>query len=68
MINLHDNYWIPGEGFKYLTNGTVFTTGICLGKADNIGNWHDTNDDPPTPEEEIPDSEALSIIMGGVSE
>ncbi|MBR5342608.1 MAG: hypothetical protein IK149_01780 [Oscillospiraceae bacterium] len=68
MINLHDNYWIPGEGFKYITNGEVFSDGIYLGKNDSIDNWHDTNDEPPAPEEEIPDEEALSILLGGDGE
>lgn len=68
MINPHDNFWIPGEGYKYLSNGTVWSEGIYLGKADSINNWHDTNDEPPVPEEEptIEDKaeEILNIILG----
>lgn len=52
MINVHDNYWIPGEGFKYLSNGVIFSEGIFLGTNDGISNWHDTNDEPPTPVED----------------
>ena len=67
MINAHDNYWIPSEGFKYITNGEVYTDGIYLGAKDSIDNWHDTNDEPPEPEEDIPDEEALNILMGGAT-
>lgn len=70
MINPHDNFWIPGEGYKYLSNGTVWSEGIYLGKADSINNWHDTNDEPPLPEEgpTVEDkAEAYDILMGGAS-
>lgn len=67
MINVHDNYWIPGEGFKYISNGEVWSEGIYLGSLDSIDNWHDTNDEPPEPEEEIPDEEALEILLGGAT-
>ena len=46
MINVHDNYWIPSEGFSGLTNGDIITDSIYLGKADSIENWHDTNEGP----------------------
>lgn len=65
MINVKDNYWIPDEDYKYISNGEVWTDSIYLGKNDNIANWHDTNDEPPIPEEDISDDEALQIIMGG---
>lgn len=65
MINPHDNYWIPSPGYKYLSNGEVWTDGIFLGRTDDINHWHDTNDEPPAPEDEIDDSEALDIILGG---
>lgn len=67
MINPHDNYWIPDDGFKYVTNGKVYSDGIYLGKNDSVENWHDTNDEPPDPEEEptIEDkAEAYDILMG----
>ena len=52
MINVKDNYWIPSEGFAYITNGSVWTDGIYLGSADSIENWHDTNEEPVEPIEE----------------
>lgn len=52
MINIHDNIWIPGEGYKYISNGNVWATEITLGRSDSIENWYDTNDDPPAPEDE----------------
>ena len=46
MINVEGNKYIPSEEFKYLTNGTVTTGRIYLGRADSVDNWHDTNEDP----------------------
>ena len=71
MINVSGNKWIPSEGYKYITNGEVYTDSIFLGRCDNISNWHDTNDEPPE-DEEIPEeettledkSEAYDILMG----
>lgn len=68
MRNVSENQWIPDEGYKYISNGEVWTDSILLGVNDNIVNWHDTNDEPPIPEEDIDDSEALSILLGGESE
>lgn len=62
MINLRDNYWIPSEGYKYVTNGEVFSNGIYLGINDSHENWHDTNDEP---EIEANAEELLNIILGG---
>ena len=70
MINPHDNYWIPSDGYKYLSNGTVWSEGIYLGKADSISNWHDTNDEPLPPEEgaTVEDkAEAYDILVGGAT-
>lgn len=64
MINVSGNKWIPSEGYKYLTNGSVYTDSIYLGSTDSISNWHDTNDEPPEPEDDVPDEEALSILLG----
>lgn len=52
MINDYANHWIPSPGYKYLSNGVVWTDSIYLGASDNIDNWHDTNDEPPEPEDE----------------
>lgn len=49
MINPHGNYWIPSPGYKYISDGDVWTDGMYLGTSDNIVNWHDTNDEPPEP-------------------
>lgn len=64
MKNPHDNYWIPDDGYAYISNGETWSEGIYLGKADSISNWHDTNDEPPETEEDIDDSEALAILLG----
>lgn len=67
MRNPHDNYWIPDEGYKYITNGEVYTDSIYLGARDSIDNWRDTNDEPPEPEDEptVEDkAEAYDILMG----
>ena len=65
MINVEGRKWIPSEGYKYITNGEVYTDSIVLGTGDNIGNWHDTNDEPQPIEPEIDPEEALSILLGG---
>ena len=52
MINVHDNYWTPSEGYAYISNGTAWSDGIYLGSTDDIANWHDTNDPAPEPPEE----------------
>lgn len=67
MRNVSGNYWIPDEGYKYVSNGNTWSEGIFLGKNDNIGNWHDTNEEPPEEPEEptIEDkAEAYDILMG----
>lgn len=68
MINVSGNNWIPSEGYKYITNGEIYTDSIFLGRFDNISNWHDTNDEPP--EEVIEDeitfedkAEAYDILV-----
>lgn len=58
MINTHDNVWIPSDGFKYISNGEVWTDSIQLGRTDTISNWHDTNEEPPLPPD--PSEEATS--------
>lgn len=52
MINVSGNKWIPSDGYKYISNGTVWTDSILLGNNDNIDNWHDTNEEPPDPAEQ----------------
>ena len=67
MINTHDNEWVPSEGYKYITNGSSYSESILLGRTDSIDNWHDTNDEPPSEEDEVEDAEALGILLGGVT-
>ena len=67
MINPHDNYWIPSDGYKYISNGVVWTDSIYLGDGANISAWHETNDEPqepiePTDEAEL--AEAARILLG----
>ena len=67
MINDFSNHWIPGEGYRYLSNGETYTDGLYLGRTDSIDNWHDTNDKPPAPEDEPTTedkAEAYDILMG----
>ena len=66
MRNLHGNYWVPDDGYTYLSNGEVWTDGLYLGAADRIENWHDTNDEPPGPEDQATaeDYEAALARLG----
>lgn len=51
----------PESGYKYVSNGEIWSNPepdnnyIILGKTDSVDNWHDTNDEPPTPEPEPTD-------------
>lgn len=65
MINVSGNKWVPSEGYSYISNGEVWTDSIFIGASDDISNWHDTNDEPPTPEDDVPAEEALEILLGG---
>lgn len=67
LVNDFGNHWIPAPGYAWVSDGEIWTTGIYLGVHDSIERWHGTNDDPPepVPEDEISDSEALNIILGG---
>ena len=69
MINVENNYWIPSEGYKYITNGEVYSEGVYLGINDKSENWHDTNDEPPEPNNEFESEkseaeEILDILFG----
>jgi len=70
MRNVSGNYWVPDDGYKYVTNGSVYSDGIYLGKGDSIENWHDTNDEPPESEDEptVEDKAEAYDILTGVSE
>lgn len=63
MINVHDNYWIPSEGFEYITNGEVVTDSLYLGRGADIGAWWDTNESEILTDEDK--AEAYDILLGG---
>lgn len=65
MKNISGNKWVPDDGYKYISNGTVWTDSIFLGAKDDIANWHDTNEEPIEPEEEPAVDEVLNISQGG---
>ena len=59
----------PSDGYKYVTNGDVWVREVLLGAGSSQDNWHDTNDEPPTPpdpsEEATPqDYEAALALLG----
>ena len=47
---IEGNKLTPDEGYKYITNGEVWSDLVYLGINDSVDNWHDTNDEPPDPE------------------
>ena len=72
MKNPHDNYWVPDDGYKYISNGETWTNSIYLGAGVDINAWHDTNEEPPEPGTDDPTGEADYIkaakILLGVSQ
>lgn len=44
----------PDDGYKYVTNGTSYSTSAILGASAKESDWHDTNDEPPSPEDDPP--------------
>jgi len=42
----------PDDNYKYITNGSVWSTKVFLGKNDSIDNWHDTTAEPLEKENE----------------
>lgn len=58
------NHILPSEGYAYITNGTVWASEAYLGRSDSADNWHDTNEEPPSPEdeEEVDPEEVLSEL------
>ena len=58
MRNPSKNLWLPDKGYKYISNGEIWTDSIYLGATDSVENWHDTNEEPPAPQE--PDKDATS--------
>lgn len=37
----------PEDGYKYITNGEVWSTQVTLAEGASVDAWHDTNDEPP---------------------
>lgn len=58
---IEGNVLTPDAG-KLLTNGKVTSGKVYLGIHDSPENWHEIPED--TQMEEIPDNEALDILMG----
>lgn len=59
---IDENHILPSEGYAYITNGTVWASEAYLGRSDSVDNWHDTNDEPPTPEEELTPEQIISRL------
>ena len=66
MTNLHDNLWIPSAGYKYISNGEIWTDSLYLGNGADISEWYDTNDEPPElgPDNETDYAMAARILLG----
>lgn len=62
MIHVKDNVWKPDTGFKYISNGEIFAKEVHLRVADDIANWHDTNDEPPAPEDEATEQDYIEAL------
>lgn len=43
-MNIDGNKLTPGEGFKYISNGKVYSSLVYLGIYDSSNNWYDTNE------------------------
>lgn len=52
LYNDYGRHWVPVEGYAWVSDGTIWTTDIYLGRRDTIERWHGTNDDPPEPDVE----------------
>lgn len=59
-MTINGNQLIADEG-KALKKGDVIAETVHLGVNDSAGNWTEIDE----PEEQITDSEALTIITGG---
>lgn len=51
LINDYGNHWVPAPGYKYVSDGTIWTDSIFLGATDSIERWHGTNEEPPEEDE-----------------
>lgn len=59
-MTINGNILTADDG-KALQKGDIIATTVYLGVNDSADNWLEIDE----PEEEIPDSEALTIITGG---
>ena len=59
-MTINGNILTADEG-KTLKKGDIYATTVYLGVNDSAGNWMEID----KPDEEISDSEALTIITGG---
>ena len=51
---------------KTLFNGETYSKMVMLGKNDKVENWWEVDDsDVPIEDEDIDDTEALNILLGG---
>lgn len=49
---IDNNHILPSEGYAYISNGMVWAKEAYLGRSDSPNNWHDTNDEPPSHEDD----------------
>lgn len=57
-------YWVPSDGYKYITDGKMWASMVKLPDDSLIARWHDTNDEPLEDESNVSNEEALGIITG----
>lgn len=57
-------YWVPSEGFRYITDGETWATMIKLPDDSYAARWHDTNEEPDD-DPDLSAEEALNVITGG---
>lgn len=50
------------NSYKYISNGSVWTDCVVLGRTDRVENWHDTNEEPPEPEEQATDEDLENAL------
>lgn len=51
---------------KVLTNGDIYSGSVVIGTHDAVGNWREIpEEDVPVEDEDLDDSEALEILLGG---
>lgn len=57
---------LTSDAGKMLTNGDIYTGSVVIGTHDVVGNWREIpEEDVPVEDEDLDDSEALEILLGG---